>query len=106
MHIVGYTVGNVYSDARAEPQNVISERTSNDIATQMKKNECNNPHSNALLQFCLELERWKPHKAACHPTRCGVINDVRLFPTVYRRIHCSNFLDVIQSDVSLQNQVH
>ena len=44
------------------------------------------PHSNALLQFRPELERWKPHKAAHHPTRCDVINAVKLFPTVYCRI--------------------
>ena len=54
--------------------------------------EYGHPHSNALLQFCLELERWKPHKAARHPTRCDVINDVKLFPTVYCRIYCSKFL--------------
>ena len=40
------------------------------------------PHSIALLQFRPETERWKPHKAARHPTRCDVINDVKLFPTV------------------------
>ena len=47
------------------------------------------PHSNAILQFCLKLNvasRLKPHKAACHPTKCDVIDDVKLFPTVYRRI--------------------
>ena len=50
------------------------------------------PHSNAFLQFRLELERWKPHKAARHPTRCDVINDVKLFRTIYRRIYCRKFL--------------
>ena len=50
------------------------------------------PHSNALLQFRPELEPSKPHKAACHPTRCDVINDVKLFPTVNRRIYCRKFL--------------
>ena len=37
-------------------------------------------HSYALLQFCLKLG-----KAACHPTKCDVINDIKLFPTVCRR---------------------
>ena len=63
------------------------------------------PHSNALLQFHLKLERCKPHNAAHHRTKGGVINDVKLFPTVYRRIYCRKF-DVIQSDVALQKQVH
>ena len=58
-------------------------------------------HSNALMQFCLKLEGWrKPHKAVHHSTKCDVINDVKLFPTV------SQIFDVIQSDVTLQNQVH
>ena len=65
------------------------------------------PHSNALLQFHLELERCKPHKAACHPTICDVINDVKQFPTVhvYRRLMWQIF-DDIQSDVLLRKQVH
>ena len=50
------------------------------------------PHSNALLQSRLKLESCKPQKAAHHPTICGVINDVKLFPTVYRRIYCRKFL--------------
>ena len=50
------------------------------------------PHSNALLQFCLQLECYKPHKAACQPTKCDVINDVKLFATVYRRIYCRKYL--------------
>ena len=33
-----------------------------------------------------------PHNAACHPKKCDVINDVKLFPTVYRRIYCHKFL--------------
>ena len=50
------------------------------------------PHSNALLQSRLKLERCKPHIAARHPTKCDVINDVKLFPTVYRRIYFRKFL--------------
>ena len=44
------------------------------------------PHSNALLQSRLKLERCK-HKGIRHPTKCDVMNDVKLFPTVYRRIY-------------------
>ena len=41
------------------------------------------PHSNALLQFRLKLKRCKMHNAARHPTKHEVINDVKMFPTVY-----------------------
>ena len=37
------------------------------------------PHSNALLQFCLKFERFKPQKAACHPTKSDVMDDVKLY---------------------------
>ena len=50
------------------------------------------PHSNALLQFYLNFECYKPHKAACHQTKCDVINDMKPFLTVYRRIYCHKFL--------------
>ena len=60
-----------------------------------------------ILQFRLELERCKPHNAACHPTKCDAINDVKPFPTVYiSQDILSQILDVIQSDVALQKQVH
>ena len=49
------------------------------------------PHSNALLQFFLKSERCKPHNDARHLMKCEVINDVKLFPAVYRRIYCRNF---------------
>ena len=60
-------------------------------------------HSNAFLQFYLELELCKPHKAACHSTKCDVIYDVKQFRTVYA---LSQSFDVIQSAVALQKQVH
>ena len=34
------------------------------------------PHSNALLQFLLELEHCKLHKASHHPKKCDIINDL------------------------------
>ena len=50
------------------------------------------PHSNTLLQSRLKFDRCKPHKAARRPTKCDVINDVKLFLTVYRRLYCRKFL--------------
>ena len=65
------------------------------------------PHSNTLLQSRLKMERCKPHKAARHPTHYNVINDVKLFPTVYRRIYCRKFLALSkQTSRALQNQLH
>ena len=46
------------------------------------------------------------HKAARHLTKCGVINDVKQFPTVYTEDKLSQNFYVIQSDVELQKQVH
>ena len=45
------------------------------------------PHSYALLWFYLKLEHCNLHKAACHPTKCDVINDIKLF-----LIHSLKFL--------------
>ena len=41
--------------------------------------------------FHLKLEHGKPHKAACHPMKCGMINDVKLFQTVYWVYTVANF---------------
>ena len=38
------------------------------------------------------MERCKPHKAASHRTKCDVIDDVKLFTTVYHRIYCRKCL--------------
>ena len=59
--------------------------------SQMKNFKHGYPHSNALLQSWFKLMRCKLHKAAHHPIKCDVINDVKLFPTVYRRIYYCNF---------------
>ena len=81
---------------------MISDCIYDNIPPQMKFFICSYPHSNALLQFPLKLECCKPHKAAPHPMKCDIINDVKLFPTVI----LLQFFDFIQSDVVLQNQVH
>ena len=85
---------------------MISERISDDILPPNENFEYGYPHSNASLQFRFELERCKPRKTVRHPTKCDVINDVKQFQTVYRRIYCRKFFDVIQSEEALQKQVH
>ena len=50
------------------------------------------PHSNALLQSHLKFECCKPHKVARHLTKCDVIIEVKLFPTVYSRQYVAIFL--------------
>ena len=40
------------------------------------------PYSNAFLQFCPKFERCKPQKAT---QKCDIIDNVKLFPTVYLR---------------------
>ena len=62
-----------------------SEHISDDdnMAYQNEKFEYGYAHSNALLQFELKLDHCKLLKAARHPVKCDVINDVKLFPKVY-----------------------
>ena len=67
---------------------MISECISDNIPPLNENFEYGYRHSNALLQFPLKLEHCKLHKATCHPTKCGVINDVKLF----RRIYCRKYL--------------
>ena len=64
---------------------MIPESIANDIPPQIKILKMN-------AQFPLKLKRCKPDKAACHPTKYDVINDVKLFPTVYCRIYCRKML--------------
>ena len=46
----------------------------------------------SLVSNLRVVSRIKPHKGTCHPTKCDVINDIKLFPTAYRRIYCCKFL--------------
>ena len=68
---------------------MIFERISDDIPPQMKILNMDIP---ILMHFDLKLERCKPHKAARHLTKGDVIDDIKPFPTVYRRIYCCKFL--------------
>ena len=70
---------------------MISKGISNEIPPQIKI-FISYPHSNALLQPRFKLEPCKPHKAERHPPNSDVINDIKLFPTIYRRIYCRKFL--------------
>ena len=92
-YIVGYTVRNIVLWQRASGAVKRDFRTYIRRYTSLKENfEYGYPHSNALLQFRLKLESCKPHNAARHPRKCDVINDIKLFPTVYRRIYCRKLL--------------
>ena len=64
---------------------MISEHISNDIPPQMK---ILNMVSPILMRFYSHVSNWgiesckKPRKGVPHPTKCDVINDIKIFPTV------------------------
>ena len=92
-YIVGYTVGNLFLRQRASGAVKHDFRPYIRRYTSPNENfEYGYPHSHEILQFYLNFEHSKSHKAAHHPTKCDVINDVKLFPTVYQRIYCCKFL--------------
>ena len=71
---------------------MISERISDDIPPQMKILNMVIP---ILMHFYRLVSNWsirsciKPH---VNKRKCDVINDGKLFPTVYYRIYCRKFL--------------
>ena len=73
---------------------MISEHISDDIPPQMKVLNMVIP---ILMRFYSLVSNWnvtsriKPYKGVRHSTKCDVINDVKLFPTVYHRIYCRKF---------------
>ena len=73
-YIVRYTVGNlvlrrcVIGAVKRDFRPYIRRYTSPN-----ENFEYGYPHTNALLQFPIKLKRYKPHKAARHPTICDVI---------------------------------
>ena len=90
-YIVGYMVENLVLLRPASGAVKRDFRTYIRRYTSLNENfEYGYPHSNATLQFELKLERCKPFKAARHPTNFDVINEVKLFPAVYR-ITVANF---------------
>ena len=71
---------------------MISDHISDDIPPQMKILNMVIP---ILILFCSFVSNWRVashKKAARHSRICDVINDVKLFPTVYRSICCGKFL--------------
>ena len=58
-----------------------------------------------MLQFYLKFERYRQHKDSCHLTKCDVINDLKLFPTVCYRIYCRKFL-TLSNQMSLYKSKH
>ena len=91
-YIVGYRVGNlvllrsVSGAVKRDFQMYIQQYNSTN-----ENFEYGYPFSNALLQFPLKLKHCKRHKDVGHPTTYDIINDVKLFRTVYCRIYCHNF---------------
>ena len=47
---------------------------------------------NSLVTNWSVASRIKPHKGVCHPIKCDVINDVKIFLAVYGRIYCRKIL--------------
>ena len=78
---------------------LMGHKESNQFTSPNESFEHSLPHSNALLQFCLKLERCKLLKAACYPTKCDVINDIK-------QDILSKYFDVVLSDVALQKKLH
>ena len=73
-YIVGYTVGNLVLRRRASGAVKRDFRTYIRRYTSQNENfEYGYPHSNAFLQFCLQMERCKPYNAARHPTKYDVM---------------------------------
>ena len=99
-YIVGYTVGNLV--LRRGSSGAVKHDFQMYIRQYTYPNrifEYGYPNYNAIQQFCLKVEPCKPHRPACHPTKCDIINDFKL-NTLWQIFH------VIQSDVALQKQVH
>ena len=72
---------------------MISDRISDDIPPQMFFSISGDPYSNAFRPSRLKFERCMPRIAARHRTKRNVINDVKIFPTVYRAGYTvTNFL--------------
>ena len=101
-HLGRYIIGNLVLQPRASGAVKRDFRPYIRQYTSPNENfEYGYPHSNALLQYHLKLERWKPHKAAHHPTKFDIINDVKQFATVYRRIYRHKFLRLSNHQKSL-----
>ena len=74
---------------------MISESIFDDIHVSLQKKILNMVIP-ILRHFYSFVSNWsfashiKPH--VIHPTKCDVIDDVKLFPTIYRKMYCSKIL--------------
>ena len=88
---------------------MISERISDDIPPKIKISNVVIP---ILMRFYSLVSNWsvassiKPPKGVRHQMKRDVINDVKLFPTVHRRIYCHKFSTLCNQTSRLQKQVH
>ena len=57
-----------------------------------------------LMRFCSLISNWSV-ASSIHPTKCDVINDVKLFDRISQDILYIIF-DIIQSVIRIQKQVH
>ena len=87
-----------------EPLNEIFKRISDDVPKQMKILNTVIP---ILMRLYSLVSYWsgasciKPPKGIRHQIKCDVINDFKLFPTVYCSIILSQSFDFIKSGVAL-----
>ena len=61
-------------------------------------------HFNSLVSNLRVASHIKPHKGIHNPTKCDIINGVKLFPTVYYRIYCHNFLKLSNQKSRYKNK--
>ena len=86
---------------------MISEHISGVIPSQMKILNTVNPF---LMRFYSLFSNWrvasrrKPHKVVHYKMKCDVINDIKLFPTVYRRIYCHKILMLSNQTLSYKSK--
>ena len=85
---------------------MIYEHISDDIPPQMEI-------LNMVIPILMHFYYFVSNLSNLNRNIIHVIDDIKLFQTVYRRIYCcilpdilSQIFDVIQSDIALQNQVH
>ena len=88
---IGYTVGNLV--LRWHVSGVVKPDFRTFIRQHTSPNENLNTVIPILMHFCnFVTKRCNTHNAARHPMKCDIINDIKLFPTVYGRIYCRKFL--------------
>ena len=86
---------------------MISERISDDIPPKLKILNMVIP---ILMSFYSLVSNWsiasriKPYKSVRFQMKCDVIDDIKLFPTVYPRIYCRKFLTISNQTLRYKNK--